>query len=88
MARQFINKNIKIMAKKSLIQFKQGEKVKIGYVTCGRNFRNRLCELGLFDGSDIEIIKNDEFGPIIVKIFDSKIALGRGEAAKIYGEKI
>lgn len=76
------------MTKKSLIQFKQGEKIQIECVGCGRNFRNRLCELGLFDGSEVEIIKNDEFGPIIVKIFDSKIALGRGEAAKIYGKKV
>ena len=71
-----------------LVSFKEGDKVKIGCVECGPNFKNRLCELGLFDDSEIEIVKNDEFGPLIVKILDSKIALGRGEASKIYGEKI
>lgn len=72
---------------KPLIEFKQGDKVKIECVACGRNFRNRLCDLGLYDGSEIEIIKNDKSGPLIIKIFDSKIALGRGEAMKIQGEK-
>lgn len=74
--------------KQPLANFKEGEKVKIRGVKCGQGFKNRLCELGLFDGSEAEIIKNDEFGPLIVKILDSKIALGRGEASKIYGEKI
>jgi Fe2+ transport system protein FeoA len=74
--------------KKSLIDFKAGERVRIECVDCGMNFRRRLIDLGLFDGAEVEIIKNDEFGPLILKIFNSKIALGRGQAAKIYGEKI
>ena len=71
-----------------LIDFKEGEKVEINCVACGRSFRNRLCELGLFDGSELEIVKNDESGPLIVKILDSRVALGRGQAAKISARKI
>jgi len=74
--------------KKRLVQFKKGDKVKIGCMECRCNFGNRLTELGLFEGSEIEIVKNDNFGPLVIKIFNSKIALGRGEATKIYGEKI
>jgi len=73
---------------KSVAEFKKGETVKITCVKCGRNFSRRISELGLFDGSEIEIIKNDNFCPVIIKIFDSQIALGQGEARKIYGEKI
>lgn len=76
------------MNKKSLIEFQEGEKVKINCVECGLGFKKRLGELGLYDGSELEIIKNDGSGPVIVKILDSKIALGRGEIAKIYGRKI
>jgi len=72
----------------TLDKFKQGDKVKIKSLKCGQNFKKRLMELGLFDGSEIEITKNDNFGPLIIKIFDSKIALGRGEAQKIYAQKI
>ena len=74
--------------KKTLIDFREGDKVKIECVNCGFNFKRRLIDLGLFDGSEVEIIKNDRFGPFILKIFDSKIALGRGQAAKIYADKI
>ena len=74
--------------KKTLIDFKEGDKVGIRCVEFGMNFRRRLIDLGLFDGAEIEIIKNDRFGPLILRIFNSKIALGRGQAAKIYGEKI
>lgn len=73
---------------KPLISFKNGDKLKIKCINCGLNFKCRLIDLGLYDGAEIEIIKNDNFGPLLIKIFDSKIALGRGEALKIYGEKI
>ncbi len=72
----------------TLNKFKKGDKLKIECLKCGQNFRKRLMELGLFDGGEIEIIQNDNFGPLIIKIFDSKIALGRGEAQKIYAQKI
>ena len=74
--------------KETLINFKEGDRIKVKCVECGMNFRRRLIDLGLFDGAEVEIIKNDRFGPLILKIFNSKIALGRGQAAKIYGEKI
>ena len=73
---------------KTLADFKNGEKIKVLSVNCGRNLSRRLCDLGLFEGTEIEIFKNDNFGPLIIKILNSKIALGRGEAEKIYGEKI
>ncbi len=73
---------------KSIAEFKKGEKIKITCVQCGKNFSRRISELGLFDGSEIEIVKNDNFCPVIIKIFDSQIALGQGEALKIYGKKI
>lgn len=76
------------MNQKLLSQFKKGENIKILSVGCGREFARRLCALGLFEETEIEIIKNDNSGPIIVKIMNSKIALGQGEACKIYGKKI
>jgi len=71
-----------------LIEFNKGDRLKIIYVNCGFGLRNRLIEFGLFDGVQIEIVSNDRICPILVKVMGSKIALGRGEASKIYGEAI
>ncbi len=73
---------------KELSQFKTGEKVKISEINCGKNFSRRLYDFGLFEGTEIEIIKNNNSCPIIIQIMDSKIALGQGEAHKIHGKKI
>lgn len=69
-------------------EFKKGDRVKILCVECGKNIQKKLTELGIFLGADLEIIKNDRFNPVLVRVFDSRIALGPGEANKIYGEKI
>ncbi len=74
--------------KKILSQFKKNEIMEILEIHCGKNLVKRLCALGLFEGAEIEIIKNDNYGPIIIQILNSKIALGRGETNKIYGKKI
>ena len=76
------------MIKTFLIDFKAGDFVKILGVNCGDRFKKRLSSLGIFNGSEVEIIKNDNFGPLIIKIFNSKIAFGRGQANKIYAKKI
>ncbi len=73
---------------KPLDQFQPGARIKIECVRCGLGFQRRLCELGLFDGAEVEIVKNDRFGPLIIKILNSKIALGRHQARRIYGQKI
>ena len=73
---------------KALSQFKIGEKIIISKINCGRNFSKRLSDLGLFEGTDVIIVKNDNSCPIIIQIMNSKIALGQGEAHKIYGKKV
>jgi len=74
--------------KKNINEFQKGDQIKITCVECGQNIKEKLIGLGLFYGSNLEIIKNDKFSPVVLGIFDSKIALGRGEASKIYGERI
>ena len=71
-----------------ITDYKKDDKVKISYMNCRQNLKCRLEELGLYDGALVKIIKNDDFGPLIIKIFNSQFALGRGEAQKIYGEQV
>ena len=76
------------MKQQTLLQFKEGEILKIIKIDCEGSLSQRLAALGMFDGSEAIIVKNDNFGPLILQILNSKIALSRIEANKIYGEKL
>ena len=70
-----------------LTQIKEGQKVKIKKIMAGLKFKKRLADLGLYEGTIVKVVRNDiSGGPILLKVLDSKIALGRGQALKIDGE--
>lgn len=72
----------------SINEFRKGDLVVIETIDCEQKLRRRLCELGLFEGAKVEIIKNDRKSPVLIKVFNSKIVLDQKGAQKIYGEKI
>jgi ferrous iron transport protein A len=43
-----------------------------------------LINMGLRPGKMVEIIKNNGTGPIVLKVDECRIAMGRGAAMKIY----
>ncbi|MEW8959722.1 MAG: ferrous iron transport protein A [Moorella sp. (in: firmicutes)] len=69
-----------------------GREAVIKEVTGGISLRRRLTELGLVRGSTIKIIRNDNFGPIIVSLGNGsgggRLAIGRGMANKIMVEEV
>ena len=48
-----------------------------------RNGRARLSEMGFFEGQEITVLKNRGNDPLVVKIRDSRMMLGREFAMKI-----
>jgi ferrous iron transport protein A len=48
-----------------------------------RGLVGRLASLGFTPGANVRMLQNHGYGPLIVEIRDVRIALGRGEAAKI-----
>ncbi len=48
----------------------------------GRRLRHRLTELGLIPGSVLTIVQNQN-GPLLVAVRDTRLAIGRGMAEKI-----
>ncbi len=52
------------------------------------NVRCRLLDMGLVPGTRVKVINNQNRGPILVEVRDSKMALGRGLASKILVYKI
>ena len=53
----------------------------------GGGFTSRLATLGFTPGARLTMVQNFGRGPLIVSIRGTRIALGRGEAAKVYVTK-
>ena len=53
----------------------------------GRGFMSRLATLGFTPGAKLTMVQNFGHGPLIVSIRGTRIALGRGEAAKVHVTK-
>ena len=62
-----------------------GQVVKLVRVAAGRILTRRLAELGLTPGVQLEILQ-DQGGPLLLAVRDSRLALGRGMAYKIIVE--
>lgn len=60
-----------------------GEKGTIAELTGGHGLRNRMLALGLTPGAEVTVLQNYGRGPMLVRVRDVRVALGRGEAAKI-----
>jgi ferrous iron transport protein A len=54
----------------------------------GRGFMSRLAALGFTPGAEVTMVQNFGRGPLIVLVRDTRVALGRGEAAKVLVEKV
>ena len=52
----------------------------------GRGFMSRLATLGFTPGVEVNMVQNFGHGPLIVLVRDTRVALGRGEAAKVLVE--
>lgn len=71
---------------RSLAEVEEGKRVKIIEILGGYGFVKRLLRSGLTIGIELFIVSNH--GPIIVKLGDSTLAIGKGMAKKILVEVI
>jgi len=67
----------------SLSALAPGEVGVVRQLAGGRGFISRLATLGFTLGAEVNMVQNFGHGPLIVNIRDTRIALGRGEAAKV-----
>jgi ferrous iron transport protein A len=54
----------------------------------GTELAHRLAALGLTEGAAFVVLQNPRRGPLLVLVRDTRIAIGRGEAAKILAERL
>lgn len=52
----------------------------VARVTGGRDLAARLAAMGLTAGTDILVLQNRGYGPVLARVRDTRIALGRGQA--------
>jgi len=67
----------------SLSTIANGESVRIQRIESGHTLLSRLATLGFTPGAQLQVVQNRGRGPLIVSVRGSRVALGRGEAAKI-----
>ena len=68
---------------RSLSDAHPGDKVVIISIQGGRNLCQRLNAMGLVTRERIEVVHTGDPGPFVVKVKDSRVALGTGMAKKI-----
>ena len=66
-----------------LDQIDPGMRAVMSELRGGREFASRLAGMGISVGSQIKVLQNPAHGSLLVLVRDTRIALGRGVAAKI-----
>lgn len=64
-----------------------GEEAKLVDIQGGHGVKQRLSVLGLNPGVKVTMVQNGSWGPVILAVMDSRIALGRGMASNIFVTK-
>jgi ferrous iron transport protein A len=72
---------------KRLSEIPSGGNARIRGIEGGLNIRQRLCELGVYPGESVLVEKTGILGgPLMLKVGDHHIAIGKGLAQKILVE--
>ncbi len=84
----FISKAEKRDAWMYLGDLPAGRKGIVRWLSGGRSLTSRLTSMGFSLGVELEVVQNFGRAPIIVKVRDTRVAFGRGEATHIQVEAI
>ena len=68
---------------KPLSKVKSGQTLEVVDLIGGDRSTRRLLEMGLYEGAAIEVISGLGWGPVVLKLAGTRLALGRGLANKI-----
>ena len=68
----------------SLSQLLTGSSGVVSSIEGGREMVGRLAAMGLTPGADIQVLQNLGRGPVLAKIRDTRIALGRHQASLVF----
>lgn len=67
----------------------KGEKAKIAFIRGGGGVMQRLCDLGLTNGTEVSLLRSAPMqGPLEICVRGCKLVIGRGIAEKIFVQKM
>jgi ferrous iron transport protein A len=66
-----------------LSKAKAGRTMEVVDLIGGERSTRRLLEMGLYCGASVEVVSGRGWGPVVLKLAGSRLALGRGMAKKI-----
>ncbi|MEA3308419.1 MAG: FeoA family protein [Chloroflexota bacterium] len=66
-----------------LITLKNGERGLVRALHGGRHFIGRLAALGFTPGVQLTMVRNNGFGPVIISVRGSQVALGWRQAQRV-----
>jgi ferrous iron transport protein A len=72
----------------SLAQVSAGQRARVEAVQGGWGFVSRLAALGIIPGTVVTVLGNAGAGPVILEARGGRLALGRGQAARIVVQAI
>jgi ferrous iron transport protein A len=71
----------------ALSEVAPGRSVSLVSIEGGRNMRAKLCHMGLVPGASFTVIKgHDGGGPVILKVKETRLAIGQGMAQRMMVE--
>jgi Fe2+ transport system protein FeoA len=53
----------------------------------GHHFSKRISDLGIYPGQSLRVVNRVPAGPVVVKVMQGNVIIGRGMAAKILVKK-
>jgi len=65
-----------------------GERGAVVELVGGRGLLSRMTALGFTPDAEVTMVQNFGHGPLIARVRDTRVALGRGEAGKIQVRRI
>ncbi|MCD6362176.1 MAG: ferrous iron transport protein A [Armatimonadetes bacterium] len=63
---------------------RNGDRAVVVGVQGGHGMQRRMADMGLIPGAEIEVTSDaNSTGPVIVRVFEARIAIGRGMARRV-----
>ena len=66
-----------------LMMLPPGKEGRVVEVRGGQGMRQRLSSMGIHPGQNISLIRGQSGGPVIVKVQESRVGIGRGMAHRV-----